>query len=78
MINEMNGLIASLYLLDALNQLDRFRLRVFMCLQSFESHIKGIPFNEIIKMQNANLSEIWNILKNLIKSIKEKVLSSDN
>jgi len=73
MINEMNGLISSLYLLDSLSQMDRFKLKVFMMLQTFESHIKGIPFNEIIRMQTANLSEILNILKNLTKSIKERV-----
>lgn len=75
MINEMNSLISSLYLLDEPKQVDRFRLKIFLLLQSFESQIRGIPFNEIIKMQSANLTEILGILKNLSKSSKERVFN---
>ncbi len=73
MINEMNSLISSLYLLESFTQMDRFRLKIFLLLQSFESQIRGIPFNEIIRMQSANLNEILGILKNLSKTSKERV-----
>jgi len=71
MINEINNLAVSLYLLDSSTQLDRFRLRIFLMLRSFESHIQRIPFTEIIRMQSANLSEILGILKNFINNMKE-------
>jgi len=71
MINEINNLAVSLYLLDSSSQLDRFRLRIFLMLRSFESHIQKIPFTEIIRMQSANLSEILGILKNFINNMKE-------
>lgn len=71
MINEINGLVVSLYLLDSLAQLDRFRLRIFLMLRSFESHIQRIPFTEIIRMQSANLSEILGILKSFVNNMKD-------
>jgi len=71
MINEINNLVTSLYLLDSLAQLDKFRLRIFLVLRSFESHIQRIPFTEIIRMQSANLSEILGILKRFSNNMKE-------
>ena len=71
MINEINSLVISLYLLDSLAQLDRFRLKIFLMLRSFESHIQRIPFTEVIRMQSANLSEILGILKSFINNMKE-------
>ncbi len=62
-INEINNLFNSLYLLESVTHLDKFRLRVFLMLRNFESQIQQIPFHEVIKMQSASLPEIWEILK---------------
>jgi len=73
MINEMNNLILSLYQVDNNAQMDKFRLRIFLLLQTFSSHIENINFSEIVKIQSANPSEILTILKNFIKSMRDKV-----
>ena len=71
MINEINNLVTSLYMQESLAQLDKFRLRIFLMLRSFEQHIKRIPFTEVIRMQSANLSEILSILKIFINNMKD-------
>mmetsp|Transcript_36716 Transcript_36716/g.32929 ORF Transcript_36716/g.32929 Transcript_36716/m.32929 type:complete len:225 (-) Transcript_36716:1288-1962(-) len=72
--NEINNLINSLYTLESTNQLDKFKLKLFLILESIDSYIKGINFNEIQKMQSANLPEILSILKNLSNRIKQRTL----
>ena len=73
----MNNLILSLYQVENSAQMEKFRLKIFLLLQTF-SNIENINFTEIMKIQSAPPSELLSILKNFIKRMREKLKTLGN